>query len=460
MHDACDARCLSAGILRRTRGGVTGVKNGKASSGSEHINLFSSFSFRQKDGRPITTSVHHLESFLWIDYFFTYPAQSNRFEMCGRAAQTINVAKLAGESLGAIPEIVQKTSSSTSNLTSSCDKRGNDEGKGPVLDEGGDNYNMSPGMDAIVMYKEGGKVKMHRMAWGLVAKGGSKQHPLPSDRKARMSLHFQNLMFNARTDTLYSKPTFSRLASKGRSCVVALDGYFEWNLSPLPGEGKKQKQPYFVFRKKPTVSKKQCPYLLVAGLWTQVPTGLSDVPTLETFTVLTTEGKHHMLRYFYFSSKRSSSKIKLAFHEACKEIQWLHHRMPVCIWETDLALEWINNPCVEVLRRMDQAAVGNTEGFDWHMVKTEMSSLKFRSKTAIEPMKATTKSVIVYFQRSSVREQKSDIKKVTLANQEKEGKQELKRPASRSEGPSPKRVKAKAVPCAKKGLITSFFKKL
>ena len=68
-------------------------------------------------------------------------------------------------------------------------------------------------------------------------------------RRQRMGMHFAGLMYNARTDTLFSKPTFSRLAKEGRSCVVALDGYFEWKASPLGG-GKGKKQPYFVHRKR------------------------------------------------------------------------------------------------------------------------------------------------------------------------------------------------------------------
>jgi putative SOS response-associated peptidase YedK len=125
--------------------------------------------------------------------------------------------------------------------------------------------------------------------WGLVTKSGSQRNPLPSDSedsKARMALHFQNLMFNARSDTLFSKPTFSRLLSQSKSCVVALDGYFEWKSSPLAG-GKGKKQPYFVHRKVSDATPKQS-YLLMAGLWTRVSTGIPEEPTLDTFTMLTT----------------------------------------------------------------------------------------------------------------------------------------------------------------------------
>jgi putative SOS response-associated peptidase YedK len=41
-----------------------------------------------------------------------------------------------------------------------------------------------------------------------------------------MGMHFAGLMYNARTDTLFTKPTFSRLANQGKACVVALVSIF------------------------------------------------------------------------------------------------------------------------------------------------------------------------------------------------------------------------------------------
>lgn len=171
---------------------------------------------------------------------------------------------------------------------------------------------------------------MIKYRWGLVNKGGTAQHPLPSDSKERMGMHFAGLMYNARTDTLFTKPSFSRLAKQNRACLVALDGYFEWKVSPLAG-GKGKKQPYFVHKK--PVDNDKSNYLLMAGLWNRVPTGLSEEPYLDTFTVLTTE--------------------------ACQQISWLHHRMPVCIWDTKLAHKWLNDPSPKTLEEVDQAAQRN-----------------------------------------------------------------------------------------------------
>jgi putative SOS response-associated peptidase YedK len=137
-----------------------------------------------------------------------------------------------------------------------------------------DNFNLSPGHDAVVFtLGQNGAIEMDRKIWGLVPKGGMPSAPLPLGP----SKHFANLMFNARSDTLFSKPTFSRLLNEGKTCVVAFDGFFEWKTDPVGG-GKGKKQPYFVFRNKEGSDHDNSPrdYLLLAGLWTSVSTGYSE----------------------------------------------------------------------------------------------------------------------------------------------------------------------------------------
>mmetsp|Transcript_27521 Transcript_27521/g.42363 ORF Transcript_27521/g.42363 Transcript_27521/m.42363 type:complete len:364 (+) Transcript_27521:69-1160(+) len=287
--------------------------------------------------------------------------------MCGRAAQTLQAAKDGAELVG-VPLV---------GIDEHRGSNGQDdpfEGKG--AGSGGheqrDNYNMSPGMDALIIWNECGRLKMGRKVWGLVSKGGTSKNPIPKDDKARMSLHFQNLQFNARVDTLYSKPTFSRLATQGKTCLVPLTGYFEWKDSPLGGK-KGKKQPYFVFH---SGAGSTC--LLMAGLWTQVSTGLPEMPTIDTFTLLTTESN--------------------------QQIDWLHHRMPVCIWDISLGSKWLETPSLAVLNLIDEAARRKTDGFAWHMVSQDMSSLKFRDSAAIRAV-AAPRSVSSFFKASSAPKQ-------------------------------------------------------
>ncbi|KAL3945014.1 MAG: hypothetical protein SGBAC_000871 [Bacillariaceae sp.] len=279
--------------------------------------------------------------------------------MCGRAAQTFRAAKEAGLHLGA-----------------SLDSLDNPENGNAESDEnphrgnpGTDNYNMCPGMNALVMWKDGDHIAIDQMAWGLLTKTGTAKNPLPVG-KQRMSLHFQNLMFNARSDTLFSKPSFTKLTSQKRACVVALDGYFEWKKSPL-GSGKGKKEPYYVYRTKSGTG--EVAPLLIAGLWTQVSTGIPEEPVLSSFTILTTE--------------------------PCKQIKWLHDRMPLCLWDKKSCIEWLENPSPSVLKSIDSVAA-KTEEFDWHMVSTEMSNLKFRSEKAIQKVKPPP-SVLSFFATKS-----------------------------------------------------------
>jgi len=236
----------------------------------------------------------------------------------------------------------------------------------PVQYKWQDNFNLSPGMDAMVFYKDkDGSIRMDRKIWGLVNKQGTRANPLPPG----MGKHFEGLMFNARSDTLYQKHSFGRLASMGRSCIVAFDGFFEWK-TPLGGKGKKQ--PFFVRSKsRNEIDCERRPYLLMAGLWNQVPTGWDDKPELGTFTIITTE--------------------------VCSPLRWLHSRMPVCVWDDKLALQWLDKPTEKIHGLMEQASRQTPDGFFyWYPVTTDMSSTKFRSSDALKPL-PKEKSVKDYF---------------------------------------------------------------
>lgn len=247
--------------------------------------------------------------------------------MCGRAAQSGAVVQAAANELG-VSRFQDPRTASHPDLST-------------------DNYNMSPGMDALVFWNDAtsSRIQVDRKVWGLVPRHGTVNHPLPKG----MGLHFSNLMFNARADTLYDKPTFAKLVKEGKTCVVALDGFFEWK-SELKGK----KQPYFVYRK-------GGPCLLMAGLWTSVPTGRAKDPTLDTFTIITTD--------------------------ACPSLQWLHTRMPVCIWDEKAAVQWLLHPSRKLHERLDEEARKAPEGLlDWHAVTPDMSNMKYRSKDAMKSL--------------------------------------------------------------------------
>ncbi|MGA2837206.1 MAG: SOS response-associated peptidase [Acidimicrobiales bacterium] len=118
-----------------------------------------------------------------------------------------------------------------------------------------------------------------------------------------------NRTFNARAETVASKPSF-RAAFAARRLVVVADGFYEWR----PGTGK-SRQPFYFTRAdgKP---------LALAGLWEQWWGGPGapdrpgeDHPVLRTCTVITTE--------------------------AGPDMDDIHDRMPVVLDPADLD-EWLD----------------------------------------------------------------------------------------------------------------------
>lgn len=352
--------------------------------------------------------------------------------MCGRVAQSHTAVASAARVLG-VPEsrippppsrdgALAKEASGTASTThteieassalGSVEEAAGPEGRSAAAAsyEWRDNYNLSPGMQAYVVFNDHhghgttttpttmtkpktpgtttsagtpprsstasdpgaippspppslSSLRVDLKTWGLVTRGGTPHAPLKAND---LSLHFANRMFNARTDTLWERPTFSSLVGAGQTCVVALDGFFEWKAAASKAAAVK-KQPYFVHRR---------PCLLLAGLWTRVPTGrtidhespgggdgLSE-PYLDTFTILTTD--------------------------VSPALKWLHTRMPVVLDDAH-AREWLMlRPGSSTHRRRDlvKRLVERTRDVDvqWHPVTPLMSSLKFRSIEAVRPL--------------------------------------------------------------------------
>jgi putative SOS response-associated peptidase YedK len=100
--------------------------------------------------------------------------------------------------------------------------------------------------------------------------------------------HFQAQMYNTNTDmcTRLSNalaPAFRRHLSRGRTCVVPLDGIYEWTADPTVPDSQARKvpaQPYYAHR--PDGSP-----LLAAGLYSLIPTGVPGEPPALHFSLLT-----------------------------------------------------------------------------------------------------------------------------------------------------------------------------
>jgi len=121
-------------------------------------------------------------------------------------------------------------------------------------------YNVAPTQDApVVVAGEDGSRRVVAMRWGLVPYWAKDPE-------------IGNRMINARSETVAEKAAF-RDSFKGRRCLVAADGFFEWQ--KVPGG----KQPYLIRLEG------GAPFAF-AGLWDRWHGARGRV--LETFTVLTT----------------------------------------------------------------------------------------------------------------------------------------------------------------------------
>jgi putative SOS response-associated peptidase YedK len=93
---------------------------------------------------------------------------------------------------------------------------------------------------------------------------------------------------NARSDTIFTKPSF-RHAIRRQRCLVPADGFYEWRLF----EG--QKYPYFIYLKSKEI-------FSLAGIWEEW-TDRSTGEIIKTFSILTTEA-NPLLEKIHNTKKR------------------------------------------------------------------------------------------------------------------------------------------------------------
>lgn len=109
-------------------------------------------------------------------------------------------------------------------------------------------YNIAPTQDVLVIRADptSGLREAAMLRWGLI--------PSWSTVEAAGS---GAPLINARSETLAEKPTF-RDAYRRRRCLIAADGFYEWQ--EAPGGNRRKKQPYYIHRpdEKP---------FAFAGLW-------------------------------------------------------------------------------------------------------------------------------------------------------------------------------------------------
>lgn len=121
-------------------------------------------------------------------------------------------------------------------------------------------YNIAPTDDILVIRDSDRGRSGSMMRWGLIPHWIKDPKKLP-------------LLFNARAESLATKPMFKH-AFRRQRCLIPASGFYEWKLLP----NGKSKQPFYVSAKDGPIS--------FAGLW---ETATVDEVTIDSCTIITTE---------------------------------------------------------------------------------------------------------------------------------------------------------------------------
>jgi len=186
-------------------------------------------------------------------------------------------------------------------------------------------YNVSPGAQ-IGAFVEG---QCYAMRWGLV----------PSWSK---EISNKYATFNARIESLESKPAFRSAWRKNQKCLIPALGYYEWQLE----QG--AKQPYFVTAKGSPSDRQP---LVFAGLWDECQFGDA---TLKSCTIITTESK--------------------------AQLKDLHSRMPVML-SVDAAKHWLTSGADKAVL-IDE----NLTNFDIYKVDKRVNDSRQEDESLVEPV--------------------------------------------------------------------------
>lgn len=180
--------------------------------------------------------------------------------MCGRYAVTTDPARLAAEidARNEVPEDVVGTADynvapSTTVLTVVDRHDGNDADQ-PI------------------------ERRVRAMRWGLVPPWTTEFGKGP-------------LLFNARAETVQTKPAF-RAAAKNKRCLFPMDGWYEWRNGPVGANGKPQKIPFYM-------SPADGSRLFMGGLWSawrspEAREAGDDDAWISSATILTTDAVGHL----------------------------------------------------------------------------------------------------------------------------------------------------------------------
>lgn len=187
------------------------------------------------------------------------------------------------------------------------------------------NYNVAPGHTMPVITKDGLKL----MKWGLVPFWAK-------DEKIGYK------MINAKSETIFEKPTWSRPV-KSKRILVPANGFYEWQKTD------DSKQPYYI-------QLKDHELMYFAGIWDNWHEGKSD--ELSSYSIVTTTPN--------------------------KEMESIHDRMPVILTKKEAEL-WISD---EIDKNQDAISSlldsYKDGGLTMHPVSADVGHVKNNSEDLIK----------------------------------------------------------------------------
>jgi len=185
-------------------------------------------------------------------------------------------------------------------------------------------FNIPPTEVAPIIFDHKEKRHLVHALWGLIAPG---TESLEEARKVST--------FNAKAETLMTRPTFTNAFLK-RRCIVPAEAFYEW-VGPKSG-----RQPL-------SVQRADRKLLSMAGLFNYWRSKQPEAPPIATFTVVTTEPSKWMAR--------------------------IHNRMPVILQDDQIGT-WLD-PTLSDARQLSELLKAPPEDFlDCYPVSREMNSVR------------------------------------------------------------------------------------
>ena len=185
-------------------------------------------------------------------------------------------------------------------------------------------YNIAPSANILTIFKPNDDCELAEMSWGLVppwAKPGQFKQPL----------------INARSETVWEKPSFKNLINSKR-CIILASGFYEWN------RGESPKQPY-------RVTMDGQAFMAMAGV--------------------------------YQVSKEGELQACILTMQANEGMAQIHHRMPVMV-ESVNRHRWLDESNQDAVNEVIRAS--SQPGIILQKVSTYVNNARNQGPECVEPI--------------------------------------------------------------------------